>query len=254
MCSLHFAAYDYAKNSYRGAHIVVVKINPADVVSIPNDYNNQKGRCCRYEVIGERKDYTPLPKQEVYSDADVGCPEVGGNVRATSETNREDIFLRVRIIVADVSPTLYESDILSNTVLVDNAQIYNLGSDSELVRKLVDEFSGIDFSALSDESKVWDIVNLIVDQTKEATVATDALFDESATTEDVDYLDEDDDEDPTDEEIEYVIDAVEKKIVARIVHDSLTFKQAFLEEAIDIDFASEYVIDKIKEAGLHAWF
>ena len=32
---------------------MVLKINPRDVVSIPNDYNNQKGRCCRYEVIDE---------------------------------------------------------------------------------------------------------------------------------------------------------------------------------------------------------
>lgn len=33
--------------------IVVVKINPADVVAIPKDYNNAKGRTCRYEVVDE---------------------------------------------------------------------------------------------------------------------------------------------------------------------------------------------------------
>ena len=32
---------------------MIVKINPRDVVSIPTDYNNAKGRACRYEVIGE---------------------------------------------------------------------------------------------------------------------------------------------------------------------------------------------------------
>jgi hypothetical protein len=32
---------------------VIVKINPRDVVSIPSDYNDAKGRACRYEVIGE---------------------------------------------------------------------------------------------------------------------------------------------------------------------------------------------------------
>ena len=32
---------------------MVIKINPRDVVSIPYDYNNEKMRCCRYEVIGE---------------------------------------------------------------------------------------------------------------------------------------------------------------------------------------------------------
>lgn len=32
---------------------MILKINPADVVAIPADYNNTKGRTCRYEVIGE---------------------------------------------------------------------------------------------------------------------------------------------------------------------------------------------------------
>ena len=33
--------------------MVILKINPRDVVSIPTDYNNTKGRTCRYEVVGE---------------------------------------------------------------------------------------------------------------------------------------------------------------------------------------------------------
>jgi hypothetical protein len=32
---------------------MIVKINPADVVSIPSDYDNTKGRTWRYEVVGE---------------------------------------------------------------------------------------------------------------------------------------------------------------------------------------------------------
>lgn len=68
---LHFAAYEYAKDFGAAArHVMVLKINPEDVVSIPSDYNNQKGRCCRYEVVAERTDFTPLPAREVYSSAD----------------------------------------------------------------------------------------------------------------------------------------------------------------------------------------
>jgi hypothetical protein len=40
-------------NSFGGERIVILKINPRDVVSIPTDYNNSKGRACRYEIIGE---------------------------------------------------------------------------------------------------------------------------------------------------------------------------------------------------------
>lgn len=32
---------------------MIVKINPADVVAIPSDYNNAKGRTWRYVVVGE---------------------------------------------------------------------------------------------------------------------------------------------------------------------------------------------------------
>ena len=49
---LHFCSHDYLR-SFSGERTVIVKINPGDVVSIPSDYNNAKGRTCRYEVVGE---------------------------------------------------------------------------------------------------------------------------------------------------------------------------------------------------------
>ena len=52
---------------------IIVKINPADVVSVPRDCSNQKLRCCRYEVIREFVDEMQfdLAKNdgEKYSDA-----------------------------------------------------------------------------------------------------------------------------------------------------------------------------------------
>ena len=36
-----------------GDRIVIVKINPKDVVSVPSDCNHEKLRTCRYEVVGE---------------------------------------------------------------------------------------------------------------------------------------------------------------------------------------------------------
>lgn len=52
---LHFCAKGYL-SYYPGDKVVVVKVNPADVVSIPADYDNMKGRCCRYKVIAEIAD------------------------------------------------------------------------------------------------------------------------------------------------------------------------------------------------------
>jgi hypothetical protein len=57
---LHFCSRGYL-NSYSSHdretdRCMLVKINPADVVSIPSDYNNAKGRTWRYEVVGEVTD------------------------------------------------------------------------------------------------------------------------------------------------------------------------------------------------------
>ena len=51
---LHFCSESYL-GGFGGSHdpVMILKINPADVVSIPTDYNGAKGRCCKYEVVGE---------------------------------------------------------------------------------------------------------------------------------------------------------------------------------------------------------
>lgn len=62
---LHFAALDYA-TQFGGGRMMVVEVDPADVVAIPSDYANQKGRAWRLKVIAEITDGVPLPKREVY--------------------------------------------------------------------------------------------------------------------------------------------------------------------------------------------
>lgn len=51
----HFCSMDYLSTYGGGSRIVILKINPADVVSIPSDYNNKKGRAWRYLVVDEVK-------------------------------------------------------------------------------------------------------------------------------------------------------------------------------------------------------
>lgn len=52
---LHFCSRSYLPyyGATEGNKVVSVKINPKDVVAIPSDYNNAKGRTCRYEVVQE---------------------------------------------------------------------------------------------------------------------------------------------------------------------------------------------------------
>ncbi len=51
---LHFCSLSYLPAYHGGqGRVLLVKIDPADVVSIPSDYDNAKGRAMRYEIMGE---------------------------------------------------------------------------------------------------------------------------------------------------------------------------------------------------------
>jgi len=51
---LHFCSESYLTHfGSSGQPVMILKINPADVVSIPTDYNGAKGRCMKYEVVGQ---------------------------------------------------------------------------------------------------------------------------------------------------------------------------------------------------------
>lgn len=55
---LHVCSWDYLPHfSHANGRVVVCKVNPADVVAIPRDYNDTKMRVCRYEVVSEVTDY-----------------------------------------------------------------------------------------------------------------------------------------------------------------------------------------------------
>lgn len=73
---LHFCSQAYLPHYAGGqGRVLMLKINPADVVSIPTDYNFAKGRACKYKVIGELKgdareivEEKPVLQQAVIAD------------------------------------------------------------------------------------------------------------------------------------------------------------------------------------------
>jgi hypothetical protein len=48
---LHVADWSYAKNTMGGHAMLMVLVNPRDVVSVPTDYGDKKMRVCRYKVL-----------------------------------------------------------------------------------------------------------------------------------------------------------------------------------------------------------
>lgn len=80
---LHFCSKGYLSSfGDHDSRCVLVEIDPSDVVSIPSDYNNAKGRTCKYVVISEvegdwrndlrSKDYndTSVVEETAFNDAD----------------------------------------------------------------------------------------------------------------------------------------------------------------------------------------
>lgn len=51
---LHFCSHSYLSHWYGNqGRVLILKIDPINIVSIPNDYNDAKGRACEYLVLAE---------------------------------------------------------------------------------------------------------------------------------------------------------------------------------------------------------
>ncbi len=78
---LHFCSIKYLPSftDSDGGKTMIVKINPKDVVAIPADYNNTKGRTCRYEVVAEYKDdwRSKIQREESGWDSDLYSSDGG---------------------------------------------------------------------------------------------------------------------------------------------------------------------------------
>lgn len=80
---LHVGSLEYAGPGgwYNSSEdrVVIVKVNPKDIVSVPSDHNGQKLRVCKYEVVGEYKGALNKP---VYNSGE----------SLTSRENEVDIY------------------------------------------------------------------------------------------------------------------------------------------------------------------
>lgn len=88
LCSdgLHFCSFSYLGHfgAGTGNRILIVKVDPADVVSIPADYNDAKARACRMEVIGEIEEQKDvLAKTPVYKKTESAPAQLMNEVQET---------------------------------------------------------------------------------------------------------------------------------------------------------------------------
>jgi hypothetical protein len=88
--ALHLGSLDYARGW--GQKVVVVKVNPRDVVCVPNDCNCQKLRVCKYEVIADYVEEIVAPVTDVK-----GEPIFSEDTKKTiqSSQDRSDFIVKV---------------------------------------------------------------------------------------------------------------------------------------------------------------
>jgi len=99
---LHFCSESYLTHFGSGSDpVMILKINPADVVSIPTDYNGAKGRCCKYEVVaqvnGDPKDAFARIVDNEYSKPKQEQDTVAAWPFATSTEDEDDLYDLVRV-------------------------------------------------------------------------------------------------------------------------------------------------------------
>lgn len=94
---LHFCGMSYLPHfGGSDSRTVIVKINPRDVVSIPSDYNDAKGRACRYEVIGELgvdpEDAFTAPVQVDANSEDTDIEDIRESVTAAINSAVQEVM------------------------------------------------------------------------------------------------------------------------------------------------------------------
>jgi hypothetical protein len=84
---LHVASFKYAHDFYGNGHLLEIAVDPADVVTVPPDYNQEKMRVSRYEVL--QVCGGPRENEVVYNDGieDEGVEDWYDNFETSDYSN-----------------------------------------------------------------------------------------------------------------------------------------------------------------------
>ena len=170
----HFAAFDYA-STWSGnidgvnRRLLVMKINPADVVAIPSDYNNQKGRTWKYTILSEIGG-TPLEHKEVYTNVDLGVTkstdvsELNKKAERDAEINRKTSIKNLWINKSADAATKRDSLIIERDQL---QRIVDLNLDSWISTPVKERFDAISVEVKRLQNYIESLeqkINVITDE------------------------------------------------------------------------------------------
>lgn len=138
-----------------GDKVVICKINPRDVISVPNDHSGQKMRVCEYEVVAEYEyDLTEAlynQGKELNSD-DYSCEEY--DYEEYEDEDEEDVISREKVsayelVLGDYVEFTYNGT--SRTVVIESADDDHVSGT--VLTNSMDLWDNLD-SALDDNDEV----------------------------------------------------------------------------------------------------
>ena len=162
----HVGALSYAGPggwyNNEGDKVIICKVNPVDVICVPDDHSFAKLRCCYYEPVGE---FQGELKSSVYSG------EVGDDYSAAPavvDAEEPEVIEADDLLEGEVYTALYmDRDGKSKTrhFLVDDTNYYSDGSKSYTVELLEPEEYAGEYRTfrVSGLSKVTEYVGLELD-------------------------------------------------------------------------------------------
>ena len=191
LCSdgLHFCSFSYLGHfgsSDSDNRVLIVKVDPADVVSIPADYNDAKARACRMEVIGEVTEQNDvLARKPVYEKSQSAPARLTENVassgripfvstytfnqqRYTFNQQRLERAITAKagqaIFIAPITSAMLESETLKDITAMYNdlVSVYNVIQDVKRVPSIAmfkcsKSIAIGKFSNLCDEIRLWHV-------------------------------------------------------------------------------------------------
>jgi hypothetical protein len=130
----HCGNWRYCNEFYSGGNMLEVEVNPADVVSIPNDLN-EKVRVCKYKVLGVVKAELSSPLREVHTEtpSDAGsdfsdenedyCLDCGGDYDTYGDCECENVYDTCE---DNACPSCYpvEGSVYGKTDFADDEDVY----------------------------------------------------------------------------------------------------------------------------------
>lgn len=134
---LHAGSLSYARGW--GQRVILVEIDPADVVSVPSDCSCQKLRCCKYKVIGEYTGAMPEHYTDEFSETEPEQTTAEPYIPVSPDNSvRDEMETRIKEMVHEQTGVSFDA------IAADSRYVEDLGFDSldgvELVMALEAEY------------------------------------------------------------------------------------------------------------------